>query len=67
MVDSEVIHFKVNQANLDTVIAIVDGVEISERYLNSLPKSAENLASEENSKKATQGIRTLTNTLKGAM
>ncbi len=33
--------FKVNQANLDTVIAIVDGVEISERYLNSLPSRQE--------------------------
>jgi len=33
--------FKVNQVNLDTVFAIVDGVEISERYLNSLPSRDE--------------------------
>jgi hypothetical protein len=33
--------FMVDQVNLDTVIAIVDGVEISERYLNSLPSRDE--------------------------
>lgn len=33
--------FKVNQVKLDTVIGIVDGVEITERYLNSLPSRQE--------------------------
>jgi hypothetical protein len=33
--------FKVEQANLDKVFALVDGVEISERYLNSLPSREE--------------------------
>jgi hypothetical protein len=33
--------FKVEQANLDKVFAVVDGVEISERYLNSLPSREE--------------------------
>jgi hypothetical protein len=33
--------FKVDQVNLDTVFAIVDGVEISDRYLNSLPSRDE--------------------------
>jgi hypothetical protein len=33
--------FAVDQVNLDTVFAIVDGVEISERYLNSLPSRDE--------------------------
>ena len=33
--------FMADQVNLDTVLAIVDGVEISERYLNSLPSREE--------------------------
>jgi hypothetical protein len=33
--------FKVNQANRDTVIGIVDGVKITERYLQSLPSEKE--------------------------
>jgi hypothetical protein len=33
--------FMADQVNLDTVFAIVDGVEISERYLNSLPSREE--------------------------